>query len=337
MALNNILLDVASVLGLDITDEDERLYYIQKINEAAEEIYTSNDLPGSIKEQIFQLDDDENYQVSFPYYVDKIRAIRYYNTNGGKITIEDLRPRYHQNRWGGQFEIKFRIKTGSACLAKDITNAGPLTFSLPTGKTEADDITINVVGKTSDSEKVQETIVLVAGTASITTVGAFERADTIIKNGLNTYDISIKDIDDDELGVIPNSELRPSYTIVQIREDDFALQNNNSFPLNTVEVLYKTRFTPFRNLFDEFPCPGCDKIIFWKFCEHYAAYKPGMEQRAFAAAGKVVQLIKELADNDESGKSLRVEFGSNKMFDAQRRVGYRGVISPGPVNEYRHI
>jgi hypothetical protein len=317
MALNKILLDVSSVMGLDLTDTDELAYYIEQINQAGKEVYDSQDLPGSIKEQIFQVDDEDNYQVSFPHYVDKIRAIRLYNTSGGKITLEDLRPRYSKNRWGLDGKLKFRIKNSDSCLASEISNAGPLSFNLPTGKTEAVNLTITVVGKTADSEKVQEQVILVAGQNSVSTVGAFERVDTIIKGAYNTYDITIKDIDDSELGVIPNSELRPLYTIVQIREDDSAYYGGNQFPLNTIEVLYKTRFTPFRNLFDEFPAPNCDKIIFWKFCEHYSAYKPGLEQRAIMASIKVKELIKELNDNDEQGKTIKVQYGSNPMYDAQ--------------------
>jgi len=321
MALNRILLDISSILGLDITDAGERAYYIEQINVAAEEIYNSQDLPGSIKEQIFQISDVDNYQVSFPFYVDKIRAIRFYNVNGGKITLEDMRPRYHQKRWGSNGLMRFRIKNSDSCLAKEISNAGQLTFSFPTGMTEASDLVITVIGKTSASERTQEQVTIVSGTETVTTLGAFERVDTILKNAYNTYDIFITDIDGTELGSIPNSELRPLYTIVQIRQDDFAPVYNNSFPLNTIECLYKTRFSPFRNLFDEFPGPNCDKIIFWKFCEHYAAYKPGMEARAFAANGKVKQLIKELNDNDEQGKSIQIEMGKNSMFEAQRVVG----------------
>lgn len=323
MSLKNILLDITSVLGIDVTSQTEREYYIVKINEAADEIYRSQDLPGSIREQIFQISDVDNYQVSFPGYIDKIRAIRFWDSHGGKISTEDLRPRYHQNRWGNSGFLKFRIKRSNSPIAKDIENAAPITFSLPSGKVETSPVVINIVGRTAASSGVQETITIAAGASSEITVNAYEEILSIEKTAYNTYDIELTDVDGEVLGSIPNNELSPLYTIVQIRQDDYAPTYNDSFPLNTIEVLYKTKFVPFRNLYDEFPCPNCDKLIFWKFAEHYAAYKPGMEQRAFAAKAKCDQIINELTANDEQGKELVLEIGSNSLYDAQMARGDR--------------
>lgn len=317
MSLQNILLDISSILGLDISDPAQRAYWIEQINFAANELYTSQDLPGSMREQIFQLNDVDNYQASFPWYVDKIRAMRFYNTWGGKLSMEDIRPRYHSNRWGMNGLLKFRIKRADSVFATHITNEGPITFSFAEGRTEITDTIVHIVGKTVESDKVTESVTILAGQNSAVSVKSYESVETIEKANYTTYDILMFDIDSRELGRIPNSELNPRYTIVQIRQDDFAPVYHNSYPLNTVEVLYKTRFTPFRNLRDQFTCPNMDKIIFWKFAEHYAAYKPGMEQRAIMAAGKVKALLQELNVDDESGKEITVEFGPNGMFDSQ--------------------
>lgn len=323
MPLINILNDISSILGFSITNDDEKNFLIENINIAAREIYTSGDLPGSIREQIFQFDDTDNYQISFPYYMDKIRAIRFYNTYGNKIALEDMRPRYHQQRWGVAGLLRWAIKQSDACLARDISNAGPLTFSLPTSKVETAEVVITVIGKTATAERTQETVTIAIGDSSAVTVNGYDYIESIFKSDYNTYDITITDIDDVELGVIPNSEVRPLYTIVKIRQDDFAPSYNNNYPLNTIEVLYKHRFTPFRNLYDEFPCPNCDKIIFWKFSEHYLAWKPGMEQRCFAAAAKCKALIEELSLDDDQGKQLSLEYSPNNLFEAQR-VGVSG-------------
>lgn len=334
MSLKNILLDISSVLGLDISDPDEKAYHIAKINEAAKELYNSNDLPGCLREQIFQIDDTDNYQAAFPFYVDKIRAIRFYNTNGGKITLEDMRPRYHMHRWGSNGRIRFRIKKNNALLSRGISNAGKLTFTL----SEEDNInvTINIIGKTDHAEKTQETVTIIAGQLAVTTANSYEDFDngTIEKTTLNNKNITITDIDGVEMGIIPNSELRPIYTIVQIREDDFAPVVNNNFPLNTIEVLYKTRFTPFQNDYDEFPCPDCDKLIAWKFIEHYAMLKPGMDQLVSGAALKADQIINELNHNDDLGKELKVEFGPNPMFEAQNAICDNYFTAPVPLIEY---
>jgi hypothetical protein len=318
MALINILNDISSILGLSITDDNEKNFLTDNINIAAREIYNSGDLPGSIREQIFQFNDTDNYQISFPYYIEKLRAIRFYNTYGGKIALEDLRPRYHSQRWGTGGLIRWKVKVSDNCLAADITNAAPLTFSLPTGKLETTDIVITIIGKTASSSRVTETITILAGQSSAVSLNGYDEVESIFKTAYNTYNITITDVDDNELGVIPNSELRPLYTIVQVRQDDFQSSFLNNYPQNTIEVLYKHRFSPFRNMYDEFPCPNCDKIIFWKFVEHYCAYKPGFESRSLAAYSKVKQLIDELSLDDQGGKQLTLEYSPNPMYDAQK-------------------
>ena len=318
MSLKNILQDISTQYGIDITDDTERLLYIDRINQVCEELYNSMDIPGSIREQIFQVDDTNNYQVSFPHYVDKLRAIRFYNSHGGPITLEDMRPKYHQRRWGNNGKMRFRIKQENACLARNITNAAMLKFKLPTGKTETTDIRIRVIGRTANSQQLEELVVLPAGQNEVSTLNGYEEVFNIEKENYNTYDITILDVDDTVMASIPNNLLRPNYTIVMIRPDDWSLFFNNSYPLNTIEVLYKTRFYPLRNLRDEFPCPNCDKLIFWKFAEHYEASKPGNEQRAIMASQKSKEILYQLNSGDEAGKELTVDFGSNNLFDAQR-------------------
>lgn len=334
MALKHILEDVGSILGFDLTNADQVSYWTEQINHAAVELYNSMDLPGSMREQIFQISDVDNYQTSFPYYVDKIRAMRFYNTAGGKIRLEDMRPRYHMHRWGNQGILTYRIKRSDAALGDDIENAGPLRFTLPTGKVEASNVVITVIGKTASAERVQETVTIVAGQVTALTAEGYEEIFSIIKQQVNNYNISITDIDNNVLGEIPNSELQTCYTIVQLRQDDFSPLYNNQYPLNTLEVLYKMKFNGFRNLYDEFPAPKCDKIIFWKFVEHFYAYKPGMEQRAMAAKIKVDGLLSELNTNDEMGKTIQLEYAPNPMFEAQKYQPTVPGVGPNPVLEY---
>lgn len=336
MSLKNILLDVSSVLGLDITDATELAYHIAKINEAADELYRSNDIPGCLREQLFEIDDTETYQIAFPSQVDKIRAVRFYNTNGGQINLEDMRPRYHQHRWGSNGRLRFRIKQQNALLSRSIDNAALFTFTLK--EVEASNVVINIVGKTNKSSRFSETLTIPVGQLSATTLSSYEEFVSIEKTVLSTYDITITDADGNEMGVILNYELRPRYTIVQIREDDFAPVTNNSYPLNIVECLYKTSFVPYRNNYDEFPCRDCDKLIFWKFVEHYGLFKgtEEMQQLVLNAATKVEQLLAELNKNDAEGLQLMIEWAKNPMYEAQRNFpeGDLYFSAPTPLIEY---
>lgn len=335
MSLKNILLDVSSVLGLDIADADELAYHISKINEAASELYRSNDLPGCLREQLFRIDDTETFQVAFPSQVDEIRGLRFYDVGGGQISIEDMRPRYHLNRWGNTGKIRFRIKQSNALLSRSINNAALFTFTLK--EAEASDVVINVIGKTTKSSKYSETLTIAAGSLAATTTKSYEEFSTIEKTALNNFDITITDVDNEIMGEIKNFELSPRYTIAQIREDDFAPLLNNSYPLNTVECLYKTTFYPFRSNYDEFPCRNCDKLIAWKFIEHYAIFKGTVElqQLAINAATKVEQLLLELNRDNDLGRDLKAEFARNPMFEAQKNIHNDfPFIAPTPLMEY---
>lgn len=316
MALKDILLDVGSVLGLDVTNANEQAYHIQKINEAAFELYKILDIPGCYREQIWQYSDEDNYQISFPWQVGKLRAIRHYNvSNGGKMTLENLAPRFHNERWGTQGVMKFRIAKIGAPLARSINNAALFTFTLQA--VEASDVVINLVGKTANSEKFKETLTIVAGALAVTTTQSYESFETIRKTDYCVNDIVITDIDGQEMGRISAACLAPSYTIVNIREDDFTYTTSNSYPWNTVEILYKHAFVPFKNMYDNFICPDCDKIIFWKFVEHYCAYKPGLEDKARMASAKVAMLLSELCKDDDLGKDLQMQFEESPYYKMQ--------------------
>lgn len=332
MSLKNILLDVSSVLALDITSTDERAYHIEKINEAAAELYFANDLPGCLREQIFQVDDSETYQVAFPWYVGKIRAMRFYNNWLGKISPETMKPRYHNTKWGNKGLIRGRVKGLGVPLSRDLQDISYLVFTLKDDQGEAEDVIFNVVGETENSSHVVEAVTIVAGQYTAQTTNNFKSIIKIEKTDYNDLDCVVTDLNGNEVSFIPNFLLQPFYTVVLIRDDEFAPLINNSFPLNTLEVLYKTAFVPFQDVYDEFPCPNCDKIIFWKFAENYYNYKPGSEGKAAVAKGKAQELINQLFANDSLGKSLLLEFGSNSMYDGYRKdfiyPQYRGMLSP---------
>jgi hypothetical protein len=320
MSLKSILLDASSILGLDLTNPKELAFYIQNVNQAAEELYNSCDLPGSIKEQVFQNPDVDASMIALPYYVGHIRGLRYSYFYGVKIALKDLRPRYHSKSWDSCNLLTYRLKNTKSPLARDIVSEGPLTFTL--SKAEASDVTIDLVCSTKNSKSISETLTIPTGTLTVTSTLVPTEVLGIVKtSGVTSYDITVKDINNLVLAEIPNSEVSPCYTILQIQDPRFLTTGNSS--LSTIEVLYKTRFRPFVNMSDEFVCPNCDKLLFWKFSEHYASYKPGWEDRAILAAKKVSQIKAELFANDEMGKEQDIQFGENPFNAIQERIENR--------------
>lgn len=318
MPLRNILQDISSAFGIKLDNTEELAYTLTKVNEAAEELYGSCDLPGSLLEQVFQHTNEDTGQVSLPYYVGHVRGMRYVGLNA-RINIKDMRPRYHRNAWKNVDLLNYRIKSTSAALGREIKSGGQLTLTL--AKVESAPVTVDLVCQTQYSESIKESLTIAAGDLTVTSTLVPVEVKSLVKTtGPSAYNITVTDINGRVLAEIPNSEVSPCYTIVQVR-DSFVFSSFTDTDTLTYEVLYKLRWKPFVNLSDEFPCPGCDKLIFWKFSEHYASYKEGSEERAILAAKKVEQLKGELFQNHEVGKDMDLEFGSNPFNSVQENLG----------------
>lgn len=321
MSLCNILLDIASTLGLDdLTDEDRKQYYIDKINIIAEELYNGYDLPECLREHVYQaepLEEDVSTEpslLSLPYEVKHIRGIRYFNITGGKIDLTTLRPRYHKDAWGTDSLLKWRARRSDYCFRKTLLDLTPLTFTL--FKEEEEDVNINIKGKTDFSDNIQESVIIPAGQLSVISEEAYMEA-CFEKLDFNKYNISVTDLNDEEISVIPNCLKRPYYQIVQFLENT-TLNLVNTFANDTYEVLYKQRFIPFINSHDEFPVPNCDHIIFWKFAEWWESQQEGHEQRAILANTKAKELLEELLRDDDDSKDKEVNFEENRFIAIQR-------------------
>lgn len=322
MSLQKILLDISTELGISVATDAERSWIIEKINDAARELYESQDITGCLREQTFNADSDGpqfSSLVALPYYVDQIRGMRFSKLMGGKISANDMRPRYHFGRgWGtDSFVMPYRIVRERAPLKRDISNASVLKFTIP--EAEAVDVVINIVGETTNSARSAEQVTLIAGDLSVTSSGNFVDVTHIEKSAVNVNDIIITDVEDNELGVIPNSEVIPIYKWLELQDSNAGFAGSTQFnQLTAMDFLYKVRFTPFVNLYDEFPCPKCDRIIFYKFAEYYEGQQTGHETRVAMAAAKSAQLLDNLNTDSEAGKDMEIEFGSNGFTEAQQ-------------------
>lgn len=320
MSLQKILLDIASETGIALANDNEKAYIIKMINDASRDLYEIQDIPGCLREQTFNIDESATTTslVSLPYYVDQIRGIRYSQILGGKIPQNDMRPRYHGGRgWGANsFSMPFRVVREHYPLKRDISNASVLTFTLP--QVESVDIIIHITGETTNSQRTSEEVTIVADSLTVDTLGNFIEIQQIEKEQPSNYDIKVTDVESNELAVIHNAELSPLYKIIELQDNNAGLgQVQINRQLSAIDLLYKVRFTPFVNLFDEFPCPRCDRIIFYKFCEYYAGQQPGNETSVAMAIQKAQSLLDNLCVDTEKGKVLEIEWGRNGFNDAQ--------------------
>lgn len=337
MPLSKILLDISSELGISVSNENERAWIIDKVNDLAMELYQSKDIEGCLREQTFNLDsnsDGPQYSslVSLPYYVYQIRGLRFSQWQGAKIPQEDMRPRYSLGKgWGNKISTPFRAVMDDAPLKREIGNASVLTFSVPLAATTNYDIYI--VGKTTTAERFQEKVTIKSGETQVDSTGNYEFIESLAKSIVNNQDITVTDVENNELAVIPNSQLSAAYKIIEIQDANAGLNGLSGFNnfLSSIDILYKTRFIPFANLFDEFPCGSkCDRAIFYQFCAYYAAQRDNDGAKAQGYAQRVASILDDICIDATEGKSQKLQFGEDGFNNAQQpfRYGYKWTGNP---------
>lgn len=318
MSLKKILTDLASEMGVVVTSDEQLAYWTSRVNDAAEELYSSTDIPGCLMENTFNIEDEGQTasMLTLPWYVGELRGLRFTTVQGGKIPINDMRPRYHYGRgWGDNaFSIPFRIVRENVTLAREIANAAPLTFTLP--KAESADVVITIIGETDVAARVQETVTIPAGQLQITTANSWaDVPENIEKAALNAGDIVITDVEDNTLGLIPNSELTPSYKWVEITDPNLGVGNAYGSTA-AVDILFKKPFRRFRNVYDEFPCKKCDRAIFYKVAEYIEHTDRNNETRAVLFNRKCKQILDDLINNIDMARDLELNFGTNGYAEA---------------------
>lgn len=300
MSLRNILADIASEIGLVASNATDRAWLIARVNDAAEELYQSRDLAGSIFEQLFQFD-SINQQVSLPSYVGVVRAVRDYSTRN-RLAYHDLRPRYQSAGWTEPY-LAWREK-GKSPLSRNIINASVVVLSIPTPETA--DFSVVVTGSTEQSARISETITFAVGETEKTTLNAWLTIESFSQPSPHTYDVTMEDIDGNELSRLGNAEPTALYTLIQV-QDYYAASDGSA--VTNVEVLYKRANRAFVNDGDEFVCPGYDKAIVWKTLEHLLSQKD--PARSSQAQSKAMELVMSKGRDVESGVQKSIDFAAN--------------------------
>lgn len=310
MPLINILSEIAANCGIDTKNTNERANLLFKINEAAKELYDSTDLPGSLYEQIFNIS-LQNKQVALPWYVDNIRAMRYYDNRQGVIINNQL-PRYSTGAWRTENNFKFRLRKKLPTHTQ-LLNASALTLTIPQSDNSFS-FKVYIVGTTSTSARVQEEVDFPIGATTRQTTNSFLNdfnlysIEAINKSSVCTYDVTVKNADGVEIAKIPNHQLYVDYCILQVQNDDVDLTVED----DCIEVLFKIKQQNFVNDYDSFICGNqFDRVIAWKFMEAYYALKPDGASSAIAAGNKAQQVLDSVINNIDNSVQKPIDFGRN--------------------------
>ncbi len=321
MPLSTILADIASEGGYDINNSDQKKLTVYRINKAAKELYGQEDLIGSLFEQVMKVDLQEGNQVTMPNTLGRIRAVRYYYPQMN-LGLVDMRARMQPLFWQAKGMLSWRVKREGP-LVRDIANASILTISFKKPLTVACSVTI--AGQTIDASFNSETLAFAIGDQTKTTTSSYSDIDNLSKSVPTGSDCGVFDVDGRMISLIPNNELQPLYTLVQVMNQPNGAMGNPSGiqPIaDYVECLWKKKFRPFVNDADEFICPWYDDAIYWMYKKHEALRNPvAVEQGQTAPAvmydSMVSKIMKDVAHDFEQNMDMYMNFGRNALLSAQ--------------------
>jgi hypothetical protein len=318
MSLRYILAEVAPEVGLKMDNDDERDYLINQVNKAWKELYESRDLIHCEREQLFSVDASLQ-QVSLPWYVGEIRGVRdHYNER--RIDLVDMRPRYKSDGWAkGPLPHWWRDK-GVSPQKREILNEGQLTLTIPEAEDSA--FSVVVVGRNSNSARVTETVVFAIGDTEKTTSAIFNEVHAFLNINSHQFDVTMLDINDNEISVLPNIAERALYRTINILPQ-FATHVDPWM----VEIMYKHSLMYLWDDYDELICPGYDDAVVWQTLGNIKAKtKPDQAELAFT---KVREILYNRDINEGKGKLMDITFEENPMlFQTQSAYNSSGLY-PG--------
>lgn len=298
MPLLNILTDIAKERGATSTVA-ERAVRVADVNAAALEIHNSTDVPEAMDEDVFDIN-VTTQQVALPSYVDKIRGHRYFDSRLA-VDVDDGRNRYNYLNCG-ENELWYQQwrKKRTTALQRLINNQSILKFSIPLANGEP--FSLDIVGQTDKSHRIIETVNFSATDIEKITAFNWKDVESITKSLLTKYNITVKDVEDNVLAIILNSEYISSYIVYQIADTEgFTLPTNTA----GVEIIFKRKFQPFKNNKDTFHGTDIyDKAIFWKYMEHNSRDA----EDAASYQIKCRQILTQLIDTEEAGIRRKIKF-----------------------------
>jgi hypothetical protein len=280
---------------------------ISRINFAAREIHESVDLEESLDEEIVSFNQENAQTIALPAYMEKVRGARFVD---GRIpiSIDDMRNRYNFSWWSENetWYLKPRSR-GKSPLSRSIDNQSVIEFSVPV--LEPVEFSITITGKTDRAQRFQETVTFTPADLVKVSIGNYLSVESVSKSIITQSDVTLKDVEDNTLGQILNSEYQSEYRIYQILDEEQGAILPTNF--SGTEILFKKKFQPFKNDADTFlGTSRYDKAIFWKYFEHRT--KNPKESAAFLF--KCNQVLSQILNNDAGGVRRRINFKSQPFY-----------------------
>jgi hypothetical protein len=309
MSVKQILLKIGRELKLDVTDPGSQACIIDDLNDVAHGLHNENDLDGTIHQVVFDLGTAPDKVVTFPWNVGTLKAMRYVNDPDNPIPISKVGINIsHTSEFRAWSRIPYTEITRSSPFHTSLVGFTKLVFSVAAVQTV--DILIDVEGVTSVSQTDSETVTIAAGSLTAESVNIYQDVFKITKTKLCTPDVTIKDINDNVLGVIIGRLFSPEYLKIQIdyQTSVSSRTDNNRY----LEVAFKHRYLNFYKLQDSFLGTDAEDALFWKYISRKMIASDKDSAAIYSNRSK--GLIKNLFMRDNP-KDHKVEWTSNPAFE----------------------
>lgn len=315
MALKDILRRILAETGGNTPDlnADQRAYYVDKINEAAEEIWESSDLPVVLKECCVRANADR--QLALPAFVGELRAIR--ASCSGEIdvnarwSLKDVRSKYVETEWKRLWKNWRIIGESPVCI--ELTDTAQNTAEIEAAES---DVIVTITGATTSSNRKSANVTM-DDTSKEFAIG-FTDIINIRKNKVSEHDIVIKDAVGNEISIIYADQLDARFLIVDISAYPSIGSCQCADGSYIVEVLYKPRLPRLENDEDVFPLTGYDNLIVLKAKQLLVEEEEGKEIRALAMHEKAKLKLNQKIQDKTAVTKKGISFGRNAMLSHRR-------------------
>lgn len=301
MILKDLLEQVATVTS--VSDRDT---LVEIVNRAASEIWESTDLPGSLYECYFNLEEGDKY-ITLPHYVHAIRGVKpcgdYDAAELNTPTPAFNDGAYTHSRW------RWRILRITPLL-ENIEEA--TTLKIRAVVPVEDEVILSLAGPTDIAERGNESILFSIGDQEKFTVGRYKSLDLLVKDIKTPMNFLIYDGSDKLVAEIANNMLEAKNTLIQVYDNC-----SSALITGCCAVLYKPTLPPLIEDLDTFP-EAYGNALFVKFLEWANLVNKENVDFAVALAGKSNSLVAQVASDYNVGKTQRFKVKRSVSFTSRR-------------------
>lgn len=306
--LLDVLTRVAADTGYKVTQQ--RTALLDLLNAGAREMYDSLECNHIYREVTVVVPRDK--LVSLPSLIGDLRGMRAHTTDYPFPLQSISAPRYVDENWN--YKVKNWRELGHSPVHTFVAAVGALTIEAPV---VSDGATLLISGQTATAERLQEEIEI-DGSPKVSSTQFGPTIHMISCVNERSCNITIKDVNGNEIAVLYNTENETRYLIVDVSEVFWSVDTASDETL--IDVCYKHPLWRLTQDTDVFPAGSRYDNAWYHLCMH--KYFSPMENRRTDASeerGLYSAALVEAKGSAEQNIEKKISFGRNKFYNMFRR------------------